>query len=340
MAQEDFNIRFKASLDAGNAVFGAKAAAAAFNEMAKAGGEAALAEKHVSEWRHKASGPAPDISRAAREAAVGRIQNAPDTSRAVQEAIHNVEKIISSISEAKLQAKKSGDPESALKYEQLYSYINQNYSGEMSEEKKESADFTKIKRDAEEAGQERGNTEDNASEAFEKWERKKQERDGSLIALRAARKETERADEDPKSEYLETAVKIAQSAKETLIQAEQAAKKAANDAADAEEKYTAAKEKAAKAARNAADKHAALEKAAETRQSAAAERALRLNNIAADAWDEKQAIGVKAWKEEGGAQKDLLARTMRGISKIINRGSAYIGQAGGGRRRRHAGIIG
>lgn len=145
--------------------------------------------------------------------------------------------------------------------------------------------------------------------------------------VKAAKEKEARAEqaaaEDPDSKAARDAANAAATAKKNEALVEQAAEKASLAAAAAEEKHTAAKQKSAKATQDAETKQAALEKAAEQRQTGAAEHALRLGKIAADAHAGQKAIGNEV-------QEAQLTRTMRGISKAINRGSGYIGQAGSG----------
>jgi hypothetical protein len=347
VAQEDLSIRFKVALDAGNAISEAKEAAAGLRDIAKAGGEVALAEKRAAAEEyaqqqrafHKQNRivtPTPDTSRVVQESAIGGSRNdkpAPD----IAGGIRALEDALSSIESAKQRSMDRGDLSSARKYEQLYVSTNRQYRGEMRDYEKESSSFEKIKAESDTAEQKRNVAAADASKAADEKALKNKEYDDATSALQAAREEAKRtakiaADEsakDPDSESTKTAAKAAKSAEENATQSEQAAEKASLSAKEAEEKYTAAKQKAAKATQDAEAKQAALEKAAEQRRGSAAEHALKLGNIATDAHAGQKAIGVKA-QEEDEAHKDQLTRTMRGISKAINRGSGYIGQAGGG----------
>jgi hypothetical protein len=380
-------------LDAGNAISEAKETDASLRDVAKAGGEVALAEKSIAAQEYaqqqrafrrqnqsiasapdtgrvvreaaigqtpQAEKPAPDTGRVVREAAIGQTPQAekpaPDTGRVVREAaigqtpqaekpapditdgVHALEDVLSKIESAKQRSMARGDLSSARKYEQLYDSTNRQYRGEMGGYEKESANFERIKAKSDSAEQERKFADTAESKAYDEKALKDKEYDDALDVLKSARKESvradklaaEEADKDPDSEDAKNAAKVAKSAEKNATQAEQAAEKASHAAAAAEEKYTAAKQKAAKATQDAEAKQAALEKAAKQRHTDAAERALKLGNIAADARAGQKAIGAKTQEEGDEAHKSLLARTMLGISKAINRGSGYIGQAGSG----------
>jgi hypothetical protein len=431
VAQEDLSIRFKVNVDAGNAISEAEKTADAFRDVAKAGGEVALAEKSVAaaeyaqqqrafQKQNQAIASTPDIADVVKEAAIGRApaqsdKPTPDIADVVKEAaigrapaqsdkptpdiadgVRALEDALSSIESAKQRSMDRGDLSSARKYEQLYVSTNRQYRSEMGDYENESTNFEKITAERDVAEQERKIADTAESKASDEKSLKDKEYNDATDALKAAREEAKRTDKiaaeeaakakndalaalqaakeesalaekiakeeatkdpdseaarnaavmfqsakeretqaeqaakNPDSEGVKNAAKVAKTAEKNATQAEQAAEKASLAAAAAEEKYTMAKQKAAKAAQDAEAKQAALEKAAEQRRSGAAEHALRLGNIAADAHAGKKAIGVKAQEEEDETHKDQLTRTIHGISKVISRGSGYIGQVGSG----------